>query len=77
MILPSAAARDTDQGLRYLVKKGETRVVSDQTTTSSTAFALGVDVDPSFDFPLPIGGLDILDFNFLNRDPASTSSAWR
>jgi hypothetical protein len=60
--------RDTDQGLRYLVKQGETRVVSDQTTTSSTAFALGVDVDPSFDFPLPIGGLDILDFNFLNKD---------
>jgi hypothetical protein len=60
--------RDTDQGLRYLVKQGETRVVSDQTTSSSTAFALGVDVDPSFDFPLPIGGLDILDFNFLHRD---------
>jgi hypothetical protein len=60
--------RDTDQGLRYLVKKGETRVVSDQTTSSSAAFALGADIDPSFDFPLPIGGLDILDFNFLKKD---------
>ncbi len=60
--------RDTDQGLRYLVKKGETRVVSDRTTTSSVAMALGTDIDPSFDFPLPIGGLDILNFNFLNKD---------
>jgi hypothetical protein len=60
--------RDTDQGLRYLVKKGETRVVSDRMTTSSVAMALGADVDPSFDFPLPIGGLDILDFNFLKKD---------
>jgi hypothetical protein len=60
--------RDTDQGLRYLVKKGETRVVSDRMTTSSVAMALGTDIDPSFDFPLPIGGLDILDFNFLKKD---------
>jgi len=37
-------------------------------TTSARAFALGADVDPSFDYPLPIGGVDILDFNFLNRD---------
>ncbi len=60
--------RDTDQGLRYLVKKGGSRVVSDQLTTSTRAFALGAQVDPSFDYPLPIGGLDVLDFNFLHRD---------
>jgi hypothetical protein len=60
--------RDTDQGLRYLVKKGNTRVVSDQLTTSTKAFALGTQVDPSFDYPLPIGGLDVLDFNFLHKD---------
>jgi hypothetical protein len=60
--------RDTDEGVRYFVKKGETRVVSQQMTTSARAFALGTDIDPSLDFPLPIGGLDILDFNFLNRD---------
>ena len=29
---------------------------------------MGVDIDPSFDRPLPIGGLNILDFNFLNRN---------
>jgi hypothetical protein len=60
--------RDTDQGIRYFVKKGETRVVSTELTSSVRAFALGTDVDPSFDYPLPIGGLDVLDFNFLNRD---------
>jgi hypothetical protein len=60
--------RDTDQGVRYLVKQGETRVVSDKMTTSARAFALGTDIDPSFDYPLPIGGVNILDFNFLNRN---------
>jgi hypothetical protein len=60
--------RDTNEGVRYLVKQGDTRVVSNQMTTSSRAFVLGADFDPSFDRPLPIGGLDILDFNFLNRN---------
>lgn len=60
--------RDTEQGVRYLVKKGETRVVSEQMTTSARAFAMGADIDPSLVYPLPIGGLDILDFNFLNKD---------
>jgi len=60
--------RDTDQGLRYLVKRGDGRVVSNDMTTSTKAFALGAQVDPTFDYPLPIGGLDILDFNFLHKD---------
>jgi len=60
--------RDTDNGTRYLVKQGDTRVVSDSLTSSARAFALGVDVDPSLDFPLPIGGFNILDFNFLHRN---------
>ncbi|HTK28630.1 MAG TPA: sigma-E factor regulatory protein RseB domain-containing protein [Vicinamibacterales bacterium] len=60
--------RDTDQGVRYFVKKGESRVVSNQLTTSARAFALGADIDPSLDYPLPIGGIDILDFNFLDRN---------
>ena len=29
---------------------------------------MGTDIDPSFDYPLPIGGINILDFNFLNRN---------
>ena len=60
--------RETDQGVRYLVKQGETRVVSEKMTTSARAFVMGADIDPSFDRPLPIVGLNILDFNFLNRD---------
>ena len=60
--------RDTDAGVRYLVKKGEIREVSNQLTTSSRAIAMGTDIDPSFDYPLPIGGINILDFNFLNRN---------
>jgi hypothetical protein len=60
--------RDTDQGVRYFVKKGERRVVSSELTTSARAMAMGADIDPSFDYPLPIAGLDILDFNFLHRD---------
>jgi hypothetical protein len=60
--------RDTDRGVRYFVKKGDSRVTSDTLTTSSRALAMGADFDPSFDYPLPIAGLDILDFNFLNRD---------
>jgi hypothetical protein len=60
--------RDTDAGVRYLVKQGEARVVSDKMTTSARAVVLGADFDPSMDTPLPIGGLNILDFNFLNRN---------
>jgi len=60
--------RDTDEGVRYFVKKGETRAVSTQMTTSARALAMGTDIDPSLDYPLPLGGLDILDFNFLNKD---------
>lgn len=60
--------RDTDRGVRYLIKKGPARVVSENLTASARAFAMGADIDPSLDFPLPIAGIDILDFNFLGRD---------
>jgi hypothetical protein len=60
--------RDTEQGVRYLVKSGETRVVSDRLTTSARALVMGADIDPSLDRPLPIAGLNILDFNFLNHN---------
>ncbi len=60
--------RDTASGVRYLVKQGQERVVSDRMTTSAKAVVLGANFDPSFNRPLPIGGIDILDFNFLNRN---------
>ena len=60
--------RDTEQGLRYLVKKDGERVVADTTTTSAKALALGITYDPSFDFPIPLGGINYLDFDFLGKD---------
>jgi hypothetical protein len=60
--------RDTDQGLRYLVKRGQERVVQERPVTSAKALALGATFDPSYDFPLPIVGINYLDFNFLGKD---------
>ena len=60
--------RDTDQGLRYFVRRGDTRVISDEGTKSATAMAMGVTIDPSFDYPLPIVGINHLDFEFLDGD---------
>jgi hypothetical protein len=60
--------RDTDQGMRYYVKEGDTRVVSDKATTSAKAMAFGTTIDPSFGFPLPILGINYLDFEFGSPD---------
>jgi hypothetical protein len=60
--------RDTDAGIRYLVKRDGERVVSDRLTTSAKALAMGTTIDPSFDFPLPIFGLNYLDFDFLGQN---------
>src|SRR5262249_60731800 len=60
--------RDTDAGVRYFVKRGATRVVEDQPTTSAKALAVGTIIDPSYDYPLPILGLNYLDFHFLGKD---------
>ncbi|MEO5820138.1 MAG: hypothetical protein ABIT71_06495 [Vicinamibacteraceae bacterium] len=60
--------RDTDKGMRYYVKEGETRVVSDKATTSAKAMAIGTTIDPSFAFPLPILGINYLDFEFGSPD---------
>ena len=35
--------RDTDKGIRYFVKSGDTRIVSDRPTTKAKAAAMGVD----------------------------------
>ena len=60
--------RDTDKGMRYYVKQGDTRVVSDKATTSAKAMAFGTTIDPSFAFPLPILGINYLDFEFGSPD---------
>ena len=59
--------RDTDHGLRYFVKKDGQRVVDDRLTTKAKALAVGTIIDPSFDYPLPMVGLNYLDFEFLGR----------
>lgn len=60
--------RDTDRGLRYFVKKGGERVVEEGITEKARALAIGLTVDPSFDFPLPILGINYLDFSFLGKN---------
>ena len=60
--------RDTDKGMRYYVKEGDTRVISDKATTSAKAMAIGTTIDPSFGFPLPILGINYLDFEFGSPD---------
>jgi hypothetical protein len=60
--------RETDRGLRYYVKQEGVRVVSDRATNSAKAMAMGVYVDPSYAFPLPILGINYLDFEFGSPD---------
>ncbi len=59
--------RDTEVGVRYYVKDGDERVVSDIATTRAKALALGITLDPGFEFPLPIGGINYLNFRFRGR----------
>jgi hypothetical protein len=65
---PHVMYRDTDRGLRYFVKQGDTRVVSDRPTTKAKAAAMGVTIDPSYAFPLPIFGINYLNFSFGSPD---------
>ncbi|MEO8483483.1 MAG: hypothetical protein ABI634_14820 [Acidobacteriota bacterium] len=60
--------RDTDQGLRYLARQGTGRVVSDRVTMSSKAMAMGATIDPSYSYPLPMFGIDYLNFAFPGPD---------
>ncbi|HYL06646.1 MAG TPA: hypothetical protein VE075_11435, partial [Thermoanaerobaculia bacterium] len=59
--------RDTDQGLRYLVKKGPGPRVVKQGFAPSKLFALaGLFVDDSLSYPLPLGGINYFTFDFRN-----------
>jgi hypothetical protein len=59
--------RETDQGLRYYVKQGTGRVVSNRATQKAKAMAMGITIDPSFGFPLPIFGINYLNFALGGR----------
>ena len=69
--------RDTDRGLRYFVKQGDDRVVSDRPTTKAKAMAMGVTIDPSYAFPLPIFGINYLDFAFRGPRHAARDAVRR
>jgi hypothetical protein len=56
--------RETDAGLRYYLKRNGERVVSERPLDRARALAMGVYVDPSYSFPLPIFGLNYLNFAF-------------
>jgi len=60
--------KETDQGLRHYVKEGEARVVSSRPSSSVKAMAMGVTIDPSYGFPLPMFGINYLDFEFGSPD---------
>lgn len=60
--------RETDRGLRYYVKENGRRVVSERATNHAKAMAMGVTLDPSFAFPLPIFGINYLNFKFGSPD---------
>jgi len=54
--------KETPNGLRLYEKRDGIRVVVDQPTQSVRALAFGVVVDPSYQFPLPIFGINYVDF---------------
>jgi len=54
--------KETANGLRPYVKRDGARVVVEQPTQSVKAMAFGVVVDPSYQFPLPIFGINYVDF---------------
>lgn len=60
--------RDTDQGIRYLVKDEDTgeRVVQTEQDKDRIFLGGGVFFDDSLDFPLPLGGINYFSFDFRN-----------
>jgi hypothetical protein len=60
--------RETPNGLRDYVKRGDERIVSDRLSAGAKAMAFGVIVDPSYAVPLPIFGINVIDFSFGNPD---------
>src|SRR5262245_6566125 len=60
--------RETDRGLRYYVKEDGKRVISERPTNHAKAMAIGTTIDPSYQFPLPMFGIDYLNFQFGSQD---------
>ena len=60
--------RDTPQGLRYYVPQDGKRVIADQPQRDLKALAMGATIDPSYDFPLPMFGIDYINFRVRNQE---------
>jgi hypothetical protein len=58
--------RETDQGLRRLKKEGDERVLIEQTDKRVRAIVGGMLYESTFNFPIPIAGFSMSDFNFKN-----------
>ncbi len=56
--------RETERGLRYYVKENGRRVISDRPTNHAKAMAIGTTLDPSYAYPLPMFGINYLNFQF-------------
>ncbi len=60
--------RDTEKGMKYLVKDDEgNRVVQQEPDTSRYFVAAGVFWDESVDFPIPLAGINYLDLDWKDR----------
>lgn len=68
--------RDTEKGLRYLVKEGEggERVVQEEADEDRIFLGGGLFHDESLDFPLPLAGINYFSFDF--RDTGAQVNAF-
>jgi hypothetical protein len=57
---------ETEQGLRSLRKQGDERVVEKTNQKVVRSLVVGMMYDGTFNFPIPIAGLSLADFNFRN-----------
>jgi hypothetical protein len=56
--------RDTDNGLRELKKQGSERVLVEKSQKRITSLVAGAMYEGTFDFPIPIAGISIADFDY-------------
>ncbi len=56
--------RDTDNGLRELKKRGNERILIENTSKRITSIVGGAFYEGTFDFPIPIAGISIADFDY-------------
>ena len=59
--------RDTDTGIRHLRKKDGERVLDPERQTRMKSLLTGVIYDGGFEFPVPMFGFSLLDFDFRDR----------